>query len=211
MALPKSLTQPFRKGNLLVGGGWRAFFSPYNAALGNTNNNTSSGVAVLDLQVSGPFNESSLPGNFVDLGWITKFKMTPGSKVGAVRSGYRGAIRAMYRGEVGETVEFSFREGTRMAWKIATGTEIFNLVNNPGATASTVGPLSSSGSAAVPLAASGYYAAGIPATVTAGLPTICVPAGSGAAFPIGSYIVVDNDYSAGQYFRVVRAVLHGHY
>lgn len=199
MALPKSLTQPFRKGNLIVGGGWRAFFSPYNAALGNTNNNTSSGVAILDLQVSGPFNESALPGNFVDLGWIQKFKMTPGSKIGAVRSGYRGAVRAMYRGEVGETVEFTFREGTRLAWKIATGTEIFNLLKNPGATASTVGPLSSSGAAAVPLSASGYMATGVVGTPSAGLPTLFVPAGSGGAFPAGSYIVADNDYTAGQY------------
>src|ERR1700735_3541298 len=142
MALPKSLTQPFRKGSLLVGGGWRGFFTPYNAALGNTTNNTSLGVAVLDLQVQGPFNESAPPGDFTDLGWIQKFKITPQSKVGMVRSGYRGAVRAMYRGEVGETVEFTFRESTRLAWKIATGTSCFNLLANPNAPASTIGPLS---------------------------------------------------------------------
>lgn len=198
--LPKSLTQPFRKGSLLVGGGWRGFFTPYNAALGNTNNNTSSGVSVLDLQVQGPFNEYSLPANFTDLGWITKFKMTPSSKIGMVRSGYRGAIRAMYRGQVGESIEFTFRESTRLAWKIATGTEIFNLMSNPGAVASSIGPLSSSGSQAVPVGASGYLAAGITGVVgSQGLPTLCVPTGSGAAFPAGSYIVADNDYTVGQF------------
>jgi hypothetical protein len=191
---------PFRKGNLLVGGGWRAFFAPYNAALGNTSNNTSSGVTILDLQVQGPFNEYALPGNFVDLGWITKFKITPASKIGAVRSGYRGAIRAMYRGEVGETVEFTVREATRLAWKVATGTEIFNLMNNPAAAASTVGPLSSSGSTAVPIGASGYVPGGLTGvTYSQGVPTLCVPAGSGAAFPAGSYIVCDQDYQLGQY------------
>lgn len=199
MALPKSLTQPFRKGSLLVGGGWRGFFSPYNAALGDTSNSTSNGVAVLDLQVQGPFNESSLPGNFVDLGWINKFKITPGSKIGSVRSGYRGAIRAQYRGQVGESIEFTFRESTRLAWKISTGTEVFNLLSNPNAVASTLGPLSSSGAQAVPVGASGYLAAGIAGTACAGLPTLTMPAGSGALFPTNSYIVADNDYVVGQY------------
>lgn len=199
MALPKSLTQPFRKGSLLVGGAWRGFFSPYNAALGDTSNNTSSGVAVLDLQVQGPFNESALPNNYIDLGWINKFKMTPGSKIGSVRSGYRGAIRAQYRGQVGETIEFTFRESTRLAWKIATGTEVFNLLSNPTAVASAVGPLSSSGSLAVPVGASGYLVNGVIGTLAAGLPTLCVPAGSGAVFPVNTYIVADNDYQLGQY------------
>ena len=198
MALPKSLTQPFRTGQLFVGGGWRGFFAPYNAALANSSNNTSVGTFILDLQVSGPFNESSLPPGFFDLGWINAFKMTPASKIGSIRSGYRGAIRAQYRGEVGETFEFSFREMTRMAFKIATGTEMFNLLSNAGATASTIGPLSSSGAVAVPIGLSGYLATGIAGTVTQGLPTLCMPAGSGAMFPAQSLIVADTDY-AGQY------------
>lgn len=200
MALPKSLTQPFRKGSLLVGGGWRGFFSPYNAALGNTSNNTSSGVTPLDLQVSGPFNESAPPGHFVDLGWINKFKITPQSKVGMVRSGYRGAVRAMYRGEVGETVEFTFRESTRLAWKIATGTNLFNLMANPGALASTVGPVSSSGATAVSIGASGYIGSGyVPTGYATSQPTLFMPAGSGALFPAGSYIVADIDYVPGTF------------
>jgi hypothetical protein len=194
MALPKSLTQPFRKGSLLIGAGWRGYFTPYNSALGNTVNNTSLGVAVLDLQVTGPFNEASPPPNFTDLGWITKFKLTPQSKIGSVRSGYRGAIRAQYRGQVGETVEFTFRESTRLAWKIATGTELFNLLSNPNAIASTLGPLSSSGATAVAMGASGYQAAYTPPTYAGPVPTLFVPAGSGAAFPVGSFIVCDQDF-----------------
>ncbi|MGI4815920.1 MAG: hypothetical protein ACRYGG_21660, partial [Janthinobacterium lividum] len=131
--LPKSLTQPFRRGSLLVGGGWRGYFAPYNAALAVTSNNTSNGPSILDLQVQGPFNSYALPPNYYDLGWISKFKITPSSKIGSVRSGYRGAIRAQYRGEVGEMIEFSFRESTRWAWKISTGTNMFNLLANPNA------------------------------------------------------------------------------
>ena len=186
---PKSLQQPFRKGMLLVGGGWRGFFAPYNAELGSASNNTSVGPTIVDLQVQGPFNEYSMPDNFADLGWITKFKITPGSKIGAVRSGYRGAVRALYRGEVGETFEFTFRESSRMAWKIATGTEMFNLLKNPSAVASTIGQLSSSGSLAVPIGASGYQSSYL------GSPTLFMPAGSGAQFPVGSYIVCDDDYN----------------
>lgn len=198
MPLPLSLTQPFRKGVLLVGGGWRGFFTPYNAAAAAAGN-SNAGVVPLDLQVQGPFNESAPPTNFVDLGWINKFKLTPQSKIGSVRSGYRGAIRAQYRGQVGETVEFSFRESTRLAWKIATGTEIFNLMNNPAAVASTLGPLSSSGATAVGIGASGYQAAYTPAGYASPVPTLFMPAGSGALFPAGSYIVADADYTIGAY------------
>jgi hypothetical protein len=189
MAYPKSLQQPFRKGMLLVGGGWRGFFATYNSELAASTNNTSLGPTIVDLQVQGPFNEGNMPDSFFDLGWISKFKMTPASKIGQVRSGYRGAVRAIYRGEVGETFEFSFRESSRLAWKISTGAEVFNLLSNPTAVASQIGPLSSSGSQAVPIGVSGYNASYL------GNPTLFMPAGSGAQFPAGSYIVADDDYN----------------
>lgn len=198
MPLPLSLQQPFRKGQLFVGGGWRGFFAAFNAALSASSNNTTAGPRLIDLQVQGPFNESAPPAGYFDMGWITEFKMTPASKIGSVRSGFRGAVRAKYRGEVGETFEFSFREMTRMAYKIATGSEVFNLLANPNAAASALGPLSSSGALAVPVGASGYLVNGVAATLAANVPTLCVPAGSGAAFPAGSLIVADDDY-AGQF------------
>lgn len=195
MALSKALVQPFRKNELVVGAGWRAFFAPYNAAEGSAVANTVLGPTILDLQTALPFNTNSPPSGWNDLGWIKDFKLTPGSKIGAVRSGYRGAIRAQYRGEVGESFEFKFREATRMATKIATGTDPFNLLDNP--TASTAGPLSGTGANAVALGASGYQASG--AGATAGSPTLFVPSGSGAAFPAGSYIVCDIDYVTSEY------------
>jgi len=202
MALPLSLTQPLRKGVLLVGGGWRGFFTPYNAAYANSNG-SNAGVVPLDLQVSGPFNESNPPTNFTDLGWINKFKLTPQSKIGSIRSGYRGAVRAQYRGQVGETVEFSFRESTRLAWKIATGTEIFNLMDNSGAVASTVGPLSSSGSLAVAIGTSGYVASATIPGYTSPVPALFMPSGStSGVFAVGNYIVCDQDYTAGTYGKV---------
>jgi hypothetical protein len=191
---PKSLQQPFRRNMLMVGGGWRGFFAPYNAEYGAANNSTSLGPTIVDLQVNGPFDEYNMPNNFIDLGWITKFKITPASKIGLVRSGYRGAVRALYRGEVGETFDFTFRESGRLAWKIATGTEMFNLLKTT-ATPSTFGPLSSSGMTAVPIGASGYQAA-YPVPGVGPKPVLFVPSGSGiAAFPAGSYIVADDDYN----------------
>ena len=155
MALPKSLTQPFRQGQLVVGGGYRAYFAPFNATLGHSQTSTTLGPVILDLQVQGPFNENNPPSGYYDLGWIDGFKVTPASKIGVIRSGYRGAVRAIYRGEVGETFDFMFKEMSRMALKIASGAEIFNLLSNPAAVASSVGPLVSSGAVAVPVGISG--------------------------------------------------------
>jgi hypothetical protein len=196
MALPKSLTQVFRQNMLLVGGGFRAYFAPYNATLGHSQTSSVLGPSILDLQVQGPFDENNPPAGFFDLGWIDNLKITPASKVGLVRSGYRGAVRAIYRGEVGESFDFQFKEMSRLSLKISSGTEVFNLLRNPSALASSSGPLSSSGSPAVPMGASGYNPS------YQGLPTVFVPAGSGNAFPVGSYIVVDDDYVPGTYGQV---------
>lgn len=201
MPLPKSLTQPFRRGQLLVGGAWRAYFAPFNSSLAIANTSTSLGPAILDLQVQGPFNENSLPAGWFDLGWINKFKLTPASKIGSVRSGYRGAIRAQYRGQVGESFEFTFRESTRMAWKISTGCEMFNLLQNPGAAPSTVGPLSSSGATAVAIGASGYIASYPVAGAAFQQPVLFVAAGQGNQFS-GQYIVCDDDYNPALYGQV---------
>lgn len=185
MALSKSLTQPFRKNQLMVGAGWRAFFAPYNYALGSSVANIAIGPKIVDLQAQLPINDQALPDGWFDVGWIKDVAITPGSKIGKVRSGYRGAVRAMYRGQVAETIEFKFREGTRMAYKLASGSGVFNLLDGTGL--STAGPLSGSGAVAVPMVSYDPNA-------VAG-PTITVASGSGASFTAGDYIVVDKDYS----------------
>lgn len=195
MALSKSLVQPFRKNTLVVGAGWRSYFAPYNAALGSAVASTALGPTILDLESSLPFNTNTPPAGWFDLGWIKDFKITPASKIGQVRSGYRGAVRAQYRGQVGESFEFKFREATRMAFKIAVGNVPFNLLT--GTTLQSTGPLSASGAVAVPLGASGYQVNG--AGTTAGNPTLFVPSGSGAAFPAGTYVVCDIDYNTSTY------------
>lgn len=196
MAFSKALVQPFRKNTLLVGAGWRAFFAPYNPALGSAVANTVLGPTILDLNTQGPFNTNSPPTGWTDCGWIKDFKLTPGSKIGQVRSGYRGAIRTQYRGEVGETFEFKFRETCRMQWKISTGTNPFNLIS--GATLSTAGPLSSSGA---PKTLMSSYSAGS-ATVA---PTLTVASTTAISASGGSYIVADLDYSPSQ-FGIVGSV-----
>jgi hypothetical protein len=203
VALPKSLYQPFRRGQLLVGGAWRAFFAPFNATLAITQTQTNKGPVILDLQVQGPFNDQSLPTNYTDLGWINGLKINPASKIGMVRAGYRGAVRALYRGQVGESCEFKFREMSRMAMKIASGCEVFNLMSNSNAVASTLGPFSSSGIAAVPIGSSGYNSAYTNAGLAlAAAPVLFLPASSGSFFTAGNYIVADQDYSNTQFGQV---------
>jgi hypothetical protein len=187
MALSKALVQPFRKNTLLIGAGWRSFFAPYNIALGSGVANTQLGPTILDLQTQGPFNTNAPPAGWTDTGWIKNFKLTPGSKIGQVRSGYRGAVRAQYRGEVGESFEFSFREAARMQFKIAVGNTPFNLLN--GSTPSTLGPLSASGA---PKTAMVSYSPGPPATLT-------VASAAAISASGGTYIVADLDYTAANF------------
>lgn len=196
MPLPRSLTQTLRQGQLTVGSGWRAFFAPFNQALAVQNSSTQIGPTIYDLEVLAKLidsTDSPSPGWF-DLGYIRNFKFTPQSKTGNVIAGYRGAIRAKYRAETGEKMSMTFVEMSRTALRIATGTQVFNLLKST-APASTVGPLSSTGSPATPMGASGYQASGINATATAGLPTLFVPSGSGALFSANDYIVCDQDYN----------------
>lgn len=195
MALSKALVQPFRKNTLLIGAGWRALFAPYNPALGSAVASTVLGPTIVDLQTQGPFNTNAPPLGWTDLGWIKDFKLTPGSKIGQVRSGYRGAVRAQYRGEVGESFEFKFREAARMQFKVATGTDPFNLLN--GATAGTgsnaAGPLSASGAPKTAMVS--YSATPLPATLT-------VTSASAISVSAGMYIVCDADYVTTTYGTV---------
>jgi hypothetical protein len=203
MALPRSLTSPFRQGQLTVGAGWRAYFSPFNQQAAVSQSSTQIGPTIYDLLATNKFLDnaaypgytgSSVPAGWFDLGWIKNFKFTPGSKIGNVMSGYRGAVRAKYRGEVGEKFSFSFAEMGRMQLSISTGAQIFNALVTTEAAGAAGGPLSASGTAAIAIGASGYSATGF-GGVTANLPTLCLPAGSGALFGVGTYIVCDQDYN----------------
>ena len=196
MPLPLSLTQTLRQSSLLAGNGWRGFFAPFNTPLAVAQSSTTVGPQIYDLEVLAPFSELAPATGWSDLGFIDEFKFTPGSKIGSVNTGYRGATRARYRGEIGEKCSFTFRETSHLATKIATGAQVFNLLKTTSA-ASLVGPLSSSGTPAIAVASTGYLATGLATGPTAGLPTLFVPAGSGALFPAGTYIVCDQDY-AGQ-------------
>jgi len=198
MPLPRSLTQTLRQGQLTVGAGWRAYFAPFNQALAVSTSSTLSGPSIYDLQVF----QKLLDANFqpisgqpwTDLGFAENFKFTAGSKVGNVVAGYRGAVRAKYRAEVGEKITFDFHEASRMSLSISTGMQVFNLLATTVTAGSTTGPLSTSGTPAIAIGASGYSATGF-AGVTSGYPALCVPSGSGALFPAGSMIVCDQDYN----------------
>ncbi len=194
MPLPKSLVQPYRQNQLFVGSGWRAFWAPFNTPLAVEQSSTSVGPTIYDLEVLNSFTETTPPAGWFDLGLIDKFKYTPGSKIGSVQTGYRMATRSRYRGNVGEKCSFTFRESSHLGLKIATGAQVFNLLKST-ATASLVGPLSSSGTAAFACGASGYVVAGAVAGYV-GQPVLYVPAGSGTKFAPGSFLVCDQDYAA---------------
>jgi hypothetical protein len=189
MPFPKSLQQPFRETKLVVGAGWRAFFAAYNKELYATTGITTEGPNILDL-TTGPFNSYAPPAGWSDMGWIKDFKATVESKIGQVRSGYRGAVRAQYRGQVGESFELKFREYGRMQYRLATGTNVINLLAASGLVGGTVGPLSASGAPTINVTA---YSPGPPATLTLASAPISAQIG------IGSYIVADQDYVAGTF------------
>lgn len=201
--LPKSLQQPYRKNKLVVGSGWRGFFAPYNAALGSAVASTLVGPTILDL-TTGPFSDVTQPiaSNFYDLGWMKDYKRTPESKIGQVRSGYRGAVRAQYRGQVGESFELKFREYGRQQYKLATGSTTFNILGASGMAGGTAGPLSASGAGtgAVASYSAGTYPWGAGGVGTA--PTLTLTNGAQiglAQITVGSYIVADLDYNTSTY------------
>ena len=198
MPFPKSLQQPFRKNKLVVGAGWRAFFMPYNIATAIASTNTSIGPGIIDL-TTGPFDSYNMPYGLADLGWIKDFKITVESKIGQVRSGYRGAVRAQYRGQVGENFECKFNEYGRLQTKLATGTNVFNLLGASGTSGGTVGPLSASGAAKTAATA---YSPGSPVAwsqTQAVFPTLTVTSAAAAQISVGSYIVCDYDYTPGTF------------
>lgn len=198
MSFPKSLQQPFRKNKLVVGAGWRAYFMPYNIALGSAVASTVIGPTIVDL-TQGPFDSFFPPFNMADLGWIKDFKVTTESKIGQVRSGYRGAVRAQYRGQVGESWECKFNEYGRMQVKLATGTNVFNLLAATGSAGGTAGPLSASGFVSTNVTA---YSPGSPVgwDVTQNVaPTLTVANAAAAQISVGSYIAVDYDYVVGTF------------
>jgi hypothetical protein len=178
----------------MIGAGFRAYFAPFNAPFWAQQTNAAVGPSILDLQFQGPFNTNNIPAPYFDIGWVNGFKLNPASKIGQIRSGYRGAVRAQVRGEIGEGFEFKIREFSRLAFRIATGCEVFNLLKSN--VASTTSPLGASGNTAIALGASGYQATGGTATdpKVAGQPTLFMPSGSGANFTVGQMVVCDIDY-----------------
>ena len=198
MPLSKSLAQPLRQGNLTVGAGWRVYFAPFNQAYAVNVTSTALGPTNYDFTFLGKFlDPGTPPAPYVDCGYISNFKITPGSKIGNIKSGYRMAIRAKYRGDVDEKVALEFEEVTRLNLSISSGCQVFNILAplQTGDVQQTAGPFSGLAQPAAAMGASGYQPTGIVSTATAGLPTLFVPSGSGAAYPVNSLIVCDLDYN----------------
>lgn len=196
---PKSLQQPFRKNKLAVGAGWRAYFAPYNYAIGSAVASTVLGPTNVDL-TQGPFDSYYPPFGLADLGWVKDFALTVESKIGQVRSGYRGAVRAQYRGQVGESFELKFNEYGRMQYKLASGTNVMNILGASGLLGGTSGPLTASGAPSIVVSS---YSPGSPVAWSAPqavAPTLTLASSPTAAqIGVGSYIVADQDYVVGTF------------
>lgn len=189
-AAPLSLTQLFRKNQLIVGSGFRAYFAPFDQVSAVNTSDTSVGPKMIDLS-TGPFTTATIPAGFFDLGWIKDAKYTPQSKIGQVRSGYRGAVRVQYRGEVGEQLEFKFREYGRMQYKLGYGTNVLNLLSGTSPSPNLTGPVSASGATAYPVASGTFY------QVIGGVATLQLVTASG--FAVNDWIVCDVDYDPSTY------------
>ncbi len=195
MPLPRSLTQPLHQGQLTVGSGYRAYFAPFNQQQAVATANSALGPTIYDLQSTGKFIDGpagsilTAQSGWFDLGWIKNFKFTPGSKTGNVMTGYRGAIRAKYRAETSEKMSCLFMEMSRQAMSICTGTQVFNLLATPSGNVQSSGPLSASGAPKYSMVS---YS---PSGGVGGAPTLQGASGTGVAFPVGSYIVCDQDYN----------------
>ena len=198
-SFPKSLQQPYRKNKLVVGAGWRAYFAPYNTALGSAVASTVQGPTIIDL-TQGPFDSYTPPFGLADLGWVKDFKLTVESKIGQVRSGFRGAVRAQYRGQVGESFELKFNEYGRLQYKLATGSNVMNVLAATGMAGGGAGPLSASGAPAPTVSA---YTPGTPVawnatqSVAPTLTLSTIPQLS-QIYP-GSYIAMEADYVVGTF------------
>ena len=181
MSYQNSLAQPFRRNLLLLGSGWRGYYAPYNVNLSFAQPNTIAGPKVVDL-TQGPFSDDVLKSmGFFDIGWVKDFQIADEGKIGEIRSGFRGMVRMKIRGQVGEKIAFKMREFSRMAMKIATGNDIFNLLAN--STPSVVGPISASGTGNAPVTMTSY---------DPNIPSLTVS--SGLSFSAGDIIVCDQDY-----------------
>jgi hypothetical protein len=139
----------------------RAYFAPVNRSSATPAAFDASGAAAFDLDAP--------PAPWLDLGWISGFARTSGTKLQAIEGGAPGAVLLQGRQSVGATVSMTFERWSKLTMALSCGTQQMNVLQ--------------AGASAVPIAA---------ANSTAGF--LSMPNGTGG-IQAGDVIAVDADYS----------------
>ncbi|WP_263411107.1 hypothetical protein [Terriglobus tenax] len=152
----------------------RAYFAPVDRESGN--------ATVFDPATDGRFAAGSPPEAWVDLGWVSGFKRSSGSKVVALENGAPAIATAQARQETGASVELSFQAWGKLQMALAGESQAMNVL----APAEFVVHSGSGGTGAnaVPVLS------GSTATV------LQVGSSVAAGFAVGDVVAVDVDYGS---------------
>lgn len=152
----------------------RAYFAPVNRTLAQP--------SVFDPSQMENFFFTPPPAPWIDLGWIEGFARKSQSKYGALAAGSPANVQFQVRESLDATVSLRFTSWSKLTMALATGSQHMNVI-----TAAVAGSGNGSGSkgvAAVSLASTGSTAT-----------FLAMTAAEAAAFPAGSLVVVDGDYT----------------
>lgn len=173
----------------LIGRQVRAYFAPVTRG--------SSAPTLFDPTTSAVWTSAVaggvVPSPWVDLGWVSKFVRTSESKIGEVDAGTPAVAQFQARQTLGAQVAFQFGTWSKISMALATSSQHMNVL------AAAAGAMPSG---------SGAKAQGAVA-LTATSEATKLYVAQGAAFPVGSLLVVDNDY-AGETGYVGAAVSAGY-
>jgi hypothetical protein len=155
----------------------RAYFAPVNRTAGLP--------SVFDPAQLGRFALETPPAPWVDLGWVSRFARTAGTKVDALRAGAPATTLAQVRTELEATVSLEFESWGKLQLTLASGSQQTNLLT----TAVGAAPNGSGGLAAVAVPL--QTGSGSPSTAA----TLSVGTVAAAGFSVGALIAVDVDYT----------------
>lgn len=139
----------------------RAFFAPVNRS--------SAMPTAFDASAAASFDMDAPPAPWVDLGWISGFTRTSGTKLQAIEGGAPGAVLLQGRQSVGATVSMAFERWSKLTMALSCGTQQINVLQ--------------ANANAVPIAAANSTAT-----------FLSTPNGTGS-IQAGDMIAVDVDYS----------------
>jgi len=144
----------------------RAYFAPVNRA--------AQAPVTFDPSQQGAFDLDAPPAPWIRLGWIQGFKRTAMGKSEAVMTGIPAAALEHVRESLDAEVSFQFLSWTKLTMALATGSQHMNLLAPAdGAQARPAVPIQNGSTAA----------------------SIALDPGDASAFPAGSIIAVDDDYT----------------